>query len=57
MSNHYFFTIMLRPYLWNFPIVPVHLSKSVSVHFSLKEVKDIDIIVNIINSHPKFEAK
>lgn len=55
-KTRYFFTILLQPFVFNFPVFAIHLTKSENGHFSLKEAIDVNKLFKIINSHPKFEA-
>ena len=56
-KTHYFFTMIMQPLIWELPISVIHLTKSINGHFSLKEVQDIMILSDFINSHPNFEMK
>ena len=52
----YFFSILLQPFIYTFPISVIHLTKSLNGHFSLKEGFDIYEIFKAINMHPNFSA-
>lgn len=56
-KDEYFFSIMIHPYIWKFPIIPIHLGKSLNGHFSAHEAKSINQLLKIINDHKNYNVK
>lgn len=56
-DSQYFFSMLIQPFFWKIPCTVIHLPRSINGHFSDKEAQDILELLNIINSHPHFEAK
>ncbi|KAK8861151.1 hypothetical protein M9Y10_012846 [Tritrichomonas musculus] len=49
--------MLIQPFFWKILCTVIHLTRSINGHFSYKEAQDILELLNIINSHPHFEAK
>ena len=53
----YFFILLIQPFIWKLHMTVVHLLKSINCHFSVKQVEDINTLLEIIYSHPHFKYK
>lgn len=52
----YFFAFILQPLDWRLPVFVIHLSRSMTGHQTLNDIKDIKDILEIINAHSHFSV-
>lgn len=49
-------TFLLQPFVWHFPIIVIHLSKSENGSFDINNAYDLNVLYKIINEHPHFRS-
>lgn len=53
----FFFAYIMQPLDWRLPVIAIYLSKSLTGHPVLNDIKDIQLIASSVNSHTNFNCR